>query len=263
MLRDMYRQHGVECDTCQSVDELTDLMRTKDYDLLITDLKMPEVNGYEVLELLRTSEIGNSQTIPVVAATAAGYVEEEELIRKGFAAVLYKPYSIDELLAVTERCIKPKGTSNIDLSPLLAFGDKRRTLDLYRNDEKLANVYLLFSGIAVFIVCLGLFGISLYDIRRRYREIAIRKVNGARMKDLYLLLGRKYIATFLLAFIIATPVSWYIISVYSANFVMKAPVGISVFLFSFLLVAFVSLATIVFQLNKAVRINPSDVMKSE
>ena len=128
--------------------------------------------------------------------------------------------------------------------------------DLYRNDEKLANVYLLFSGIAVFIVCLGLFGISLYDIRRRYREIAIRKV-------IYLLLGRKYIATFLLAFIIATPVSWYIISVYSANFVVKAPVGISVFLFSFLLVAFVSLATIVFQLNKAVRINPSDVMKSE
>ena len=129
MLRDMYRLHGVECDTCQSVDELTDLMRTKDYDLLITDLKMPEVNGYEVLELLRTSEIGNSQTIPVVAATAAGYVEGEELKRKGFAAVLYKPYSINELLVVTERCIKRNKTSRIDLSPLLAFGEKRRTLE--------------------------------------------------------------------------------------------------------------------------------------
>ena len=125
----MDKQHGVECDTCLTVDELTDLMRTKDYDLLITDLKMPEVNGYEVLELLRTSEIGNSQTIPVVAATAAGYVEGEELKRKGFAAVLYKPYSIDELLAVTESCIKRDKTSRIDLSPLLAFGDKRRTLE--------------------------------------------------------------------------------------------------------------------------------------
>ena len=134
MLHDMYRQHGVECDTCQSVDELTDLMRTKNYDLLITDLKMPEINGYEVLELLRTSEIGNSQTgnsqtIPVVAATAAGYVEEEELKGKGFAAVLYKPYSIDELLDITENCIKRNKTSRIDLSPLLAFGDKRRTLE--------------------------------------------------------------------------------------------------------------------------------------
>ena len=129
MLHDMYSQNGVECDICQSVDELTDLMRTKDYDLLITDLKMPEMNGYEVQELLRTSEIGNSQTMPIVAATAAGYVEEEELKRKGFAAVLYKPYSIDELLAVTESCIKPKGVNSIDLSPLLAFGDRRRTLE--------------------------------------------------------------------------------------------------------------------------------------
>lgn len=128
-LHDIYKQYGVECDTCQSVDELTDLMRTNDYDLLITDLKMPEVNGYEVLELLRTSEIGNSQTIPVVAATAAGYVEEEELKAKGFAAVLSKPYSIDELLAVTERCIKRNKTNRIDLLPLLAFGDKRRTLE--------------------------------------------------------------------------------------------------------------------------------------
>ena len=129
MMKEMYRQSGVECDICQSVDELTDLIRAKDYDLLVTDLKMPEVNGYEVLELLRTSEIGNSQTIPIVAANAAGYAEEKELTGKGFATVLYKPYSIDELLTVTERCIKRNKTSRIDLSSLLAFGDKRRTLE--------------------------------------------------------------------------------------------------------------------------------------
>lgn len=128
MLHDMYIQHGVECDTCLSVSELTDKMRVKDYDLLITDLKMPEMNGYEVLELLRTSEIGNSQTIPIIAATAAGYVSEEELKGKGFAAMLSKPYSIDELLTVTESCVKRNNINRIDLSPLLAFGDKRRTL---------------------------------------------------------------------------------------------------------------------------------------
>lgn len=129
MMKEMYKQSGVECDACLTVDELTDRMRLKDYDLLITDLKMPEVNGYEVMELLRMSEIGNSQTIPVVAATAAGYVTEEELKGRGFAAVLYKPYSIDELLAVTEKSIGQKHISHIDLSPLLAFGNKRRTLE--------------------------------------------------------------------------------------------------------------------------------------
>lgn len=101
MMKEMYKQSGVECDICLTVGEMTDLLRTKDYDLLITDLKMPEMNGYEVLELLRTSEIGNSQTIPVIVATAAGYAEEKELTGKGFAAVLYKPYSIDELLTIS------------------------------------------------------------------------------------------------------------------------------------------------------------------
>ena len=129
MMKEMYKQSGVECDTCLTVGDLTDRMRLKDYDLLITDLKMPEVNGYELLELLRTSEIGNSQTIPVVVATAAGYAAEEELKEKGFVAVLYKPYSIDELLAITEKSIGQKHASRIDLSPLLAFGNRRHTLE--------------------------------------------------------------------------------------------------------------------------------------
>lgn len=129
MMKEMYRQSGVECDTCMTAGELTDRMRMKEYDILITDLKMPEMNGYELLELLRTSEIGNSQTIPVVAATAAGYVTEEELKGKGFAGVLYKPYSIDELFAVTENCAGQTKTKRLDFSPLLAFGDRRRTLE--------------------------------------------------------------------------------------------------------------------------------------
>lgn len=129
LMKDMYRQHDMECDTCHSVAELTDRIRMKDYDLLITDLKMPEMNGYEVLELLRSSEIGNSRTIPVVAATAAGYVTEKELKEKGFAALLPKPYSIGELLAVTENCVMQKEANSINLSPLLAFGDKRHTLE--------------------------------------------------------------------------------------------------------------------------------------
>ena len=84
MIRDMLVQNGISCDTCLTVEELTDKMRGKDYDILITDLKMPDMNGYEVLELLRTSDIGNSRTIPIVAVTAAGFITEEELKSAGF-----------------------------------------------------------------------------------------------------------------------------------------------------------------------------------
>lgn len=129
MIRDMCAQNGISCDTCISVGELTDKMRGKDYDLLITDLKMPEVNGYEVLELLRTSDIGNSLTIPVVAATAAGFITEEELKLAGFTAMLGKPFSIAELLNVVSQYANKEHRQQPDFSALLAFGDRLHTLE--------------------------------------------------------------------------------------------------------------------------------------
>lgn len=111
------------------VTELTDRIRSKDYDLLITDLRMPEANGYEILELLRMSDIGNSRELPIVAATAAGYVSEEELKEAGFSGLLPKPFSIDELMEATRHCIRERGNRQPDFSALLAFGDKRKTLE--------------------------------------------------------------------------------------------------------------------------------------
>ena len=128
MIRDMLVQNGIGCDTCLTVEELTDKMRGKDYDLLITDLKMPEVNGYEILELLRTSDIGNSRSIPIVAATAAGFITEEELQSAGFTAMLGKPFSIAELLNVITQYAN-KEHRQPDFSALLAFGDRRHTLE--------------------------------------------------------------------------------------------------------------------------------------
>ena len=129
MIRDMLVQNGIGCDTCLTVEELTDKMRGKDYDLLITDLKMPEVNGYGILELLRTSDIGNSRSIPVVAATAAGFITEEELQSAGFTAMLGKPFSIAELLNVITQYANKEHRQQPDFSALLAFGDRRHTLE--------------------------------------------------------------------------------------------------------------------------------------
>jgi len=129
MIRDMLVQNGIGCDTCLTVEELTDKMRGKDYDLLITDLKMPEVNGYEILELLRTSDIGNSRSIPVVAATAAGFITEDELKSAGFTAMLGKPFSIAELLNVVSQYANKEHKQLPDFSALLAFGDRLHTLE--------------------------------------------------------------------------------------------------------------------------------------
>ena len=76
----------------------------KEYSLLLTDLNMPGINGFELLELLRSSNVGNSPTIPVVVATASGSCNKGELLAKGFAGCLFKPFSISELMEVSDRC---------------------------------------------------------------------------------------------------------------------------------------------------------------
>lgn len=131
MVRDMYAHCGIRCDACDNTGDLMEAICIRNYDLLITDLKMPETNGYEVLELLRSSDIGNSKTIPVIVATASGSCTEEELTVQGFAACLFKPFDMEELMAVSEKCLLQK-TDKEELpylSSLLAYGDKAAMLD--------------------------------------------------------------------------------------------------------------------------------------
>lgn len=142
MLHDMFEQSGVHNETCMDMGGLTEKLRGSRYDLLTTDLKMPDISGYEVLELLRSSDIGNSRTIPVLAITGSGSVTEEELKQAGFSAVLFKPFSIDELLAVAEQCIGENRTRYIDLTQLFAYGNKRHRLEclISETEKEMAGI---------------------------------------------------------------------------------------------------------------------------
>lgn len=142
MLHDMFEQSGVHNETCMDMGGVTEKLRGSRYDLLTTDLKMPDISGYEVLELLRSSDIGNSRTIPVLAITGSGSVTEEELKQAGFSAVLFKPFSIDELLAVAEQCIGENRTRYIDLTPLFAYGNKRHRLEclISETEKEMAGI---------------------------------------------------------------------------------------------------------------------------
>ena len=130
MLKEMYAQEGIHCDTCTDVSELMEMLRRKEYNLLLTDLKMPGINGFELLELLRSSNVGNSQTIPVVVATASGSCDAEELLERGFAGYLFKPFSISELMEVSDKCaIKATQDGKPDFSALLSYGNEAVMLE--------------------------------------------------------------------------------------------------------------------------------------
>lgn len=134
---------------------------------------------------------------------------------------------------------------------------------MYESDRQTAMLYNVFALMAIVVSCLGLFGISLFDMRQRYREIAIRKVNGAGRKELYRLLFRKYLLILGAAFLMAVPLSCYLVSVYTEGFVVKAHLTVGLFLIAFGVVTCLSAATLFWQIRKASAINPAEVMKRE
>ena len=130
MLKEMYAQEGIHCDTCTNAAELMEMIRRKEYSLLLTDLNMPEINGFELLELLRTSNVGNSKTIPVVVTTASGSCSKEELMERGFSGCLLKPFSISELMEVSDKCaMKGNRNEKPDFTSLLSYGNEAVMLE--------------------------------------------------------------------------------------------------------------------------------------
>ena len=130
LVKEMLERNGVSCTICSKVDKLTEEMRKKNYDLLLTDIQMPNTDGFKLLELLRKSRIGNSKEIPIVAMTARSESEREDLLDAGFDGCIFKPFSMNELLRVTASVIKGREPgSETDFSMMLAnVSDKRKIL---------------------------------------------------------------------------------------------------------------------------------------
>ena len=185
--------------------------------------------------------------------------EDISFMAMGTYQIAYKPGRLDELVTALHQ-IQQDIFGNPDFDYTLLENDVEK---LYKNDRTVATIYTIFALIAIAISCLGLFGISLFDIRQRYREIGIRKVNGAKIKDLYRLLFRKYVVVLVAAFVVAIPIAYYLITLYTQDFVVKAPIGIGIFIIALLVVSIISLGTLFWQVHKAANINPADVVKSE
>lgn len=132
VIKEMLERNGVSCKTCINAKELFEEMRNKDYDLVLTDIQMPDTNGYRVLELLRKSRIGNSRTVLVVAMTAREDGDRQALLDAGFDGCIFKPFSMVDLLQHLASVAKEREQNeSADFSGLLAeVTDKRKVLRL-------------------------------------------------------------------------------------------------------------------------------------
>lgn len=94
----MLKQYGIDAVCCEQLEELTDRLRSSTFDVLLTDIQMPAINGFELVKLLRASNIPQARTIPVIAVTARSEMDEAALREHGFAGCLHKPFTVAELL---------------------------------------------------------------------------------------------------------------------------------------------------------------------
>ena len=104
LTREMFRRNRAECDCCTDFRKVVEKLRENDYDVLLTDIRMPDMDGFELLGLLRSSNIERARRIPVIALTA-GVEPEAEYLSGGFAGYVRKPFRMEELMAVVSRSV--------------------------------------------------------------------------------------------------------------------------------------------------------------
>lgn len=132
----------------------------------------------------------------------------------------------------------------------------------YADEIRTGRVYTTFALIAMFISSMGLLGLSLYDVRQRYREIALRRINGATVGRVVDLLLRWYYLLLVLAFVIAAPLAAWGIGLYMTDFATKAPMSWWIFAVAALITAVVSLLSLYIQSRRAATRNPIEALKT-
>jgi putative ABC transport system permease protein len=133
----------------------------------------------------------------------------------------------------------------------------------YNSDQKLGGLFGLFAGLAIFVACMGLLGLSSYMIRLRVREIGIRKVLGASVGNLLALLSRDFVRLVGLAALIALPVIWFGADQWLRNYATHIRVGWVILLLPALLLLMAALVTVGVQSVKAALANPVESLKTE
>ncbi len=133
----------------------------------------------------------------------------------------------------------------------------------YREDKQFGQAFQLFTGLAIFIAGLGLFGLTSYTILQRKKEIGIRKVSGASVLQILTLLNKDFLKLVIIAFLVAVPISWYIMTQWLQEFAYKTTLSWWVFAIAGLAALSIALLSVSFQAIKAAMANPINSLKTE
>lgn len=147
--------------------------------------------------------------------------------------------------------------------PFTAFFLDERLNNLYGNEKRTADLVGYFSALAIFIAILGLLGLVNYTLGLRRREISIRKVLGASVRSIVVVVSKQFLTLIVISNAFALPVAWYILDAWLSGFTYRVPLSISVFTFSGGAVLIIAAVVIVVRTATAAQTNPVDALKED
>ena len=166
----------------------------------------------------------------------------------------------------TEASINALGKISRDLNPAYPFSYNFLDKDLdnlYKGEQQMGSIFNFFAILAIFISCLGLYGLSAFMAEQRTKEIGVRKVLGASVFNIVYLLSGKFTRLIAIAIIIAVPVSWWAINNWLKGFAYRIDINWIIFLVACLVALFVALATVSYESIKAAVANPVKSLRTE
>jgi putative ABC transport system permease protein len=135
--------------------------------------------------------------------------------------------------------------------------------NLYRNENNLAKLISIFGLVIIIIAIMGVYGLVVFNARYKSKEIALRKVNGASVKEIMLMLNRSVLIQLAIAFVVAVPLAYYIVHRWLEQFAYKVPIYWWVFILAGLLVLAITVIIVSWQSYKAANANPVEAIKNE
>jgi putative ABC transport system permease protein len=176
-----------------------------------------------------------------------------------YLSIRMRPQNIPETIAHIQKTWQKM----VPYYPLDYFFLDASFEQMHYADKKMAEMFSVFSVLAIFVACLGLFGLAAYTAEQKTKEIGVRKVLGASVSSIYLLLSQEFLKWVVLANVIAWPVAYYAMHKWLQNFAYRATIGWEIFLVSGGVALAISIMTVSFQSIKAAVANPVDSLRYE
>jgi ABC-type antimicrobial peptide transport system permease subunit len=135
--------------------------------------------------------------------------------------------------------------------------------EFYETEQKMSVLFGIFSAIAIFIGCLGLFGLATFLSNQKTKEVGVRKVLGASVESIIFLFSKEYIKLILVGFAFSAPLGWFAMNKYLDTFAYKVPIGVEVFIVGLVVTMAIALLTVGYKSLRSAMVNPTVALRSE